>query len=272
MAFKSLAITSIFGMAVLGSPVFTTKDTISIKVVGGSNAEAGEFPFIVSLQGSEGHFCGGTLLDASTVLTAAHCGGESDVGNLSVRAGSLDRTTGGHLIPVASITVHPGWSDPSELTDVAIWKLESALPDDPAISFAHISPNGTDPTPGTMATVAGWGATDPTVEQDTSPDMLLKVDVPIIARDTCKFWYRNSTYSSVNNDMVCAGAVGGGRGSCFGDSGGPLVDASTGNLIGVVSWGDDICAGPETPGVYARVDTLRSWILQTAGLVKGGKK
>jgi trypsin len=92
--------------------------------------------------------------------------------------------------------------------------------------------------------------------------MLLKVDAPIIPREVCKNWYRNSTYSAVNNDMICAGAVGGGRGSCFGDSGGPLVDARTRDLIGVVSWGDDICAGPETPGVYARVDSLRSWIIK----------
>jgi trypsin len=48
----------------------------------------------------------------------------------------------------------------------------------------------------------------------------------------------------------------------MGDSGGPLVDTRTRDLIGVVSWGDAICAGPESPGVYMRVDTVRSWIMK----------
>jgi trypsin len=57
-------------------------------IVGGTLAASGEFPFIVSLQRSGSHFCGGSLLDATTVITAAHCFVDS-VTNLRVRAGSL---------------------------------------------------------------------------------------------------------------------------------------------------------------------------------------
>jgi trypsin len=39
--------------------------------LGGELAEEGEFPFIVSLQGPG--LCGGSLLDAKTIITAAHC-------------------------------------------------------------------------------------------------------------------------------------------------------------------------------------------------------
>lgn len=41
------------------------------KIVGGELAETGEFPFLVSLQGPG--LCGGGLLDAQTIITAAHC-------------------------------------------------------------------------------------------------------------------------------------------------------------------------------------------------------
>jgi trypsin len=58
-------------------------------IVGGSAASAGEFPFIVSLQRSGSHFCGGTLLNANTVLTAAHCAVGQTASSLTIRAGSL---------------------------------------------------------------------------------------------------------------------------------------------------------------------------------------
>lgn len=58
--------------------------TIDRRVVGGEDAKDGEFPFLVSITGTNG-ICGGALLDNTTVLTAGHCLG----GTVAVRAGSL---------------------------------------------------------------------------------------------------------------------------------------------------------------------------------------
>lgn len=56
-------------------------------IVGGELAEPGEFPYIVSLQQGGSHFCGGVLLSADRVVTAAHC---SDVsaGSVTVVGGT----------------------------------------------------------------------------------------------------------------------------------------------------------------------------------------
>lgn len=74
------------------SAIPTPQDSVAI--VGGTAASAGEFPFIVSLQLNGSHFCGGSLLDSRTVVTAAHCTEGQTASALTVRAGSLVRPTG----------------------------------------------------------------------------------------------------------------------------------------------------------------------------------
>jgi Trypsin len=61
---------------------------------------------MVSLQTSGGkHFCGGSLIAAHWVLTAGHW---SRVGpQAQVRVGSLRWASGGDVVPVSSIVVHP---------------------------------------------------------------------------------------------------------------------------------------------------------------------
>lgn len=43
------------------------------RVVGGSSAYRGQFPWMVSVQRRGRHFCGGVIIDRRHVLTAAHC-------------------------------------------------------------------------------------------------------------------------------------------------------------------------------------------------------
>ena len=47
----------------------------SDKIVGGIEARPHSWPFIASIQTNSNHyaFCGGTIIDSKTVLTAAHC-------------------------------------------------------------------------------------------------------------------------------------------------------------------------------------------------------
>lgn len=104
--FDNLSTTSVFKMvckaaitlAVASYAPAAAAATIDKRITGGQDAELGEFPFIVSITGSNGH-CGGTLLDSTTVLTAAHC----IEGSSSVKAGSLVS-----LFPVGLATMTSG--------------------------------------------------------------------------------------------------------------------------------------------------------------------
>lgn len=73
-------------------------------------------------------------------------------------------------------------------------------------------------------------------------------------------WYANL----LTDNMLCAGHIGGGRGTCTGDSGGPLacVDESltTWTILGLTSWAKVPCAGPDSPTVFTRVASFVKWI------------
>merc|ERR1712004_602266 len=46
---------------------------VSSRIVGGQEAEEHSFPWIISLGFFGSHFCGGSIVDRTTIVTAAHC-------------------------------------------------------------------------------------------------------------------------------------------------------------------------------------------------------
>lgn len=230
------------------------------KIVGGVQAQEGEFPYIVSLQTSyTGHFCGGTLVKKNWVLTAAHCVDGTPI--KSVAVGLLDQRQSfqAENLQAKRVIVHPQYHDRSGDFDFALIELNKDSRYEP-ISMNNSEIEIPDAGDALMATVAGWGATRE--GSYSSPSRLLKVDVPLVSHDVCNKNYKNK----ITNRMICAGYTQGGKDSCQGDSGGPLVmkdEAGQDILIGVVSWGEG-CARPNFPGVYAKVSEALSWIEQTA--------
>jgi trypsin len=204
-------------------------------------------------------FCGGTLVAARKVVTAAHCvttnGSPDPAASFRVVAGRTDmRTNEGTTDEVIGVWVHPGFVSAAQGSDVAVLTL--ALP----LRYQPLPMVGAGDTasyaPGTQATVLGWGRTG---ENDQQSSTLRSVTVPIVADADCA----RAEPDFKSPAMVCAGVPQGGRDACLGDSGGPMVVA--GRLAGLVSWGEG-CARPGKPGVYTRLATYRD---QVAAQVNG---
>ena len=83
MNFSLLLLVSLFSLALgvpLAKPSCGRRKVLLPKprIVGGRDAESGEFPWQISLRsksstGSSRHICGGSILSANTVVTAGHC-------------------------------------------------------------------------------------------------------------------------------------------------------------------------------------------------------
>ena len=66
------------------------------RIVGGQDAPS-PIPWQVSIRTGSFHFCGATILDESTLLSAAHCFYESSASGKSIRAGSVEKGSGGQV-------------------------------------------------------------------------------------------------------------------------------------------------------------------------------
>lgn len=231
-----------FGTAILAGALLFSGGSAGA-IVNGTPTEVSSAPWQVSLQDGQGSYCGGSIIDATTIVTAAHCvEGEGPAGT-TIRAGVTNsNSTSGQDVDVVSITPHPDYAQ-SEVGDIAVIKLSEPLTFNSMVQPIELA-TATELAAATEATVTGWGATSE--GGGGSPDQLLSATVPFVDDASCDLALGIDAAAE-----VCAGGTG--TDSCYGDSGGPLVieTASGPKLAGVVSWGDQ--CGADTPGVYAEV-------------------
>ena len=96
-------------------------------IVGGTETGRGVYEWVASLQiEGFGHFCGGTLVAADAIVTAAHCVEGASTRNLVAVVGreDLTRNDDGEELRISQIIVHPDYNEISNSNDIAILLLE----------------------------------------------------------------------------------------------------------------------------------------------------
>lgn len=102
------------------------------RIIGGDETAPGEFPWTVSVKLNGQPICGGSLIDKSWILTAAHCVVGYNPKNLTVRLGAYrikDTSETQTLdMPVSMFIVHKEYSMPRPFSnDIALLKLNDQI-------------------------------------------------------------------------------------------------------------------------------------------------
>jgi len=239
--------------------------TSMVRIIGGADAVPNTYPWMVSIQSKTDseHFCGGSLIDESYILTAAHCIEDAQASEIQVVVSEYhlqETSQQEQVIAIKNIYMHQGYGDDN---DIAVLELAAPSNKSPVKLADESLNNGLEV--GTNMTVMGWG--NQLAEGEKFPSILQEVQLPLADHAQCKTSYAGVDMTITDN-MLCAGLASGGKDSCQGDSGGPLVYQKDSEWFqtGVVSFGEG-CAQENFFGVYTKVANYNDWIAQ----VKAGE-
>lgn len=239
----------------IGSPVADILPEREGRIIGGSNANLGQFPYQVSLRTATNfHFCGGVMINTRWVLTAARCTAGRAQNSIRMFVGSVLLNSGGTMHLSSRIVIHPSFNADTIANDISLVQTATFITlngnvQPIALGSAYVSG-------GVNAVVTGWGSI--TTNGVPTNNQLQQLATTTLTNADCLSRHTFINRPFVFDHKICT-VTQAGQGFCSGDDGGPLVAGGT--VIGIVSWNVPCARG--FPDVFERVSTFRTWILNT---------
>uniref|UniRef100_A0A8C3X651 Serine protease 55 n=1 Tax=Catagonus wagneri TaxID=51154 RepID=A0A8C3X651_9CETA len=229
------------------------------RIIGGIEAEVGEFPWLVSIQAGNEHFCGGTIISEWWIVSAAHCFMSEEIapkelrvvlGTNSLISPSLD------IKGVTQIILHKDFQKSYMDNDIALLLLDTPITFD-NLKKPICLPKQPGPSTWHQCWVAGWGQIKTGIKQPMETE-LMKVPMTVMDWGECL-----KEFPKLTTNMLCAGYENESYDACQGDSGGPLVCTTQSDKrwyqVGIVSWGRS-CGQKNSPGIYTLLENYTLWI------------
>lgn len=135
---------------------------VNNRIIGGENAEEGQFPYQVSLRNifTNSHFCGGSILSNRFILSAAHCSQQINSIPYFVYAvvGSIDIFEGGNVIFIDKITAHEKYSSNDHPNDISLLRTKFEITYSEFVQPISLPKQNIEPD--TPVVLSGWGANE----------------------------------------------------------------------------------------------------------------
>ncbi|CAO2632210.1 Tmprss15 [Lemmus lemmus] len=238
---------------------------VNPKIVGGSDAQAGSWPWLVALYYKDSYrdqlLCGASLVSSEWLVSAAHC-----VYGRNVDPTRWTAVLGLHMQSnltspqverrvIDQIVISPHYDKRRKFNDIVMMHLEFKVNYTDYIQPICLPEENQIFSPGRICSIAGWGAPE---FGGSTVNVQQEADVPLVSNEKCQ---QQLPEYNITENMICAGYEEGGIDSCQGDSGGPLMCQENNRwlLVGVTSFGVR-CAEANRPGVYVRVSEFVEWI------------
>ncbi len=251
--------------ALLGAPA-QRRGAVVPDIINGQESSIAQFPwqvFVATLVELGGGNvleldCGGSILDATHILTAAHCVDHENstetypASDMRVIAGAsnvaefeahLIAPAGSQEVHVARVRVHPYYSPlPNIKDDAAVLELAAPLELSAAASAQPIPLVATaaTPAPGAALSLSGYGKENG-AEEALPNGKLYSTSLTAISSDACR------NLDGANSAVILC-AYGTSSAGCQGDSGGPLTEGSPPVEVGMVDFGEKGCPTDSAAG------------------------
>ncbi|XP_066248825.1 brachyurin-like [Euwallacea similis] len=245
----------------------TTSTSIAsslLRIVGGVEVKANSLPYQAALVVNGNCFCGGAVISAQYILTAAHCTYNAKYAYVILGAQNWKyKESTQQIYKTTNFIVHHKFKSISKVqeNDISLVKI-SHIRFNQYVRAIGLPGSFSGDYSGQLSVLSGWGATSDTSSAGLTP-ALRKVYLTVAKNSYCQKFYSDVTLISgqicTQPQDILSGVVGG----CYGDSGGPLVRGT--ELIGILSFGGSKCTAGK-PSVYTRIMAYRSWIRKYSGI------
>ncbi|KAK2832200.1 hypothetical protein Q7C36_015662 [Tachysurus vachellii] len=233
----------------------TSEPNGELRVVNLTEACPHSWPWQVSLQSEENHYCSGTLIDERWVLTARHC--RAEAGDMAVLGAHDLNSIGSQSATVKAVYSQPYDGSYPPLHDLALLYLSVPARLGSSVFPVCISDENWRFDQGEFCVTTGWGYRRSTPK--VSPDVLHQARVIPLSEQACWTGW-GQVFSS--NALLCTQSAA--SSSCLGDAGAPLLCQKDERyyLAGMMALGLKRC-DQQKPAIFTNLSRFWSWIERT---------